>query len=54
MPMVAKFLIEEAYKYDIGSSPSKNQLLGKRTAVEAFASIDRDEMQECMPRINYS
>ena len=52
--MAAKFLLEEAYLFDIGTSPSKNQLLGKRTAEEAFGSIDSDDVDALMPRMIYS
>ena len=42
--MAAQFMLTEAYNFELGATPSKNQLLGKRTAEEAFSSTDRESI----------
>ena len=49
--MLAKYLIEECYEFDLQDDASELQILGKRCHEVAFGDCDLDEMRQLMPPI---
>ena len=50
-PMLAKFLVEECYEFDLKDDASELQILGKRSHEVAYGDCDLDQIRECTPPI---
>ena len=53
-PELAQYLIENSYNFQLDSRSTDSQILGKRTAVDAFSNIEQKQIKIKMPRIIYT
>ena len=53
-PELAQYLIENSYNFQLDSRSTDSQILGKRTAEDAFGYIEREYVKIKMPPIIYT